>query len=214
MHLPAFLRIAVVAPFLVALAACGDSATDAPEDTVAVAQIMQPGALPEMSLGNPDAAVTVVEYASMTCPHCAAFHNEVWDDFKTTYIDSGKVHFIFREFPLDPVAAAGSALARCAPGGSEGYFAMVDVLFETQGVWAVAEDRAAALEAIGAQAGITHDQFEACLSNQATIDGIYAVHDRGIELGVNATPTFFVNGARYPGEISLERWATILNPLL
>ncbi len=203
MKLPATLRAAFVAPLLVLLAACGGSTGETPQDTVPVTELMAPQALPDNTLGDPAAPVTIIEYASMTCPHCAAFHNAIFDDFKTTYIDTGRVYFIFREFPLDPVAAAASALARCAPGGTEGYMAMVDILYETQGTWAVAPDRAAALEAIGAQAGITHDQFEACLSNQVTVDGIYAVKDRGVELGVNATPTFFVNGAQYVGEIEM-----------
>jgi protein-disulfide isomerase len=213
MQFPAFARVALVAPLLALLAACGGSG-ETPADTVPVADLMAPQALPDNALGDPAAPVTIVEYASMTCPHCAAFHNGVFDDFKAAYIDTGKVYFIFREFPLDAFAAAASALARCAPGGSEGYMAMVDILYETQDTWARSDNVAGALEAVGAQAGITHDQFEACLSNQATTDGIYAVHDRGIELGVNATPTFFVNGSQYVGEIGMDRWATIIDPLL
>lgn len=213
MQFPASLRLALVAPLLVLLAACGGS-TEPPQDTVPVADLMAPQALPDNAIGDPDAPVTIVEYASMTCPHCATFHNEVFAEFKATYIDTGQVYFVFREFPLDPVAAAAAALARCAPGGSEGYLAMVEILYQTQAAWSRSEDVAAALQAIGAQAGITPAQFEACLSNQATVDAIYAVHDRGIEFGVNATPTFFVNGARYPGVVAMDRWATILDPLL
>ncbi|MCC6735884.1 MAG: DsbA family protein [Bauldia sp.] len=213
MQLPATIRAAFVAPLLLLLAACGGS-SDAPQDTVPIADLMAPQALPDITVGDPNAPVTVIEYASMTCPHCAAFHNGVYDDFKATYIDTGKVYFIFREFPLDATAAAASQLARCVPGGNEGYMAMVDVLYETQAVWAQAADRVAALQQMGAQAGISADQFNACFANQATTDGIYAVHDRGIELGVNATPTFFVNGAQYAGEIEMDRWATIIDPLL
>ena len=87
-------------------------------------------------------------------------------------------------------------------------------VWNTPAVWAQAADRVAALQQMGAQAGISADQFNACFANQATTDGIYAVHDRGIELGVNATPTFFVNGAQYAGEIEMDRWATIIDPLL
>lgn len=214
MQLPASLRAAFVAPLLVLLAACGGSTGETPADSVPVADLMAPQALPDNTLGDPNAPVTIVEYASMTCPHCASFHNEVFEQFKAAYIDTGRVYFVFREFPLDPVAAAASALARCAPGGSEGYLAMVEILYETQPTWSRSENPAAALQQIGAQAGITPAEFEACLSNQATVDGIYAVHDRGIELGVNATPTFFVNGARYPGVVTMDRWATIIDPLL
>lgn len=214
MQLPASLRALVVAPLLVLLAACGGSTGETPADTVPVGDLMAPQALPDNTLGDPNAPVTIVEYASMTCPHCASFHNDIFADFKATYIDTGQVYFVFREFPLDAVAAAAAQLARCVPGGSEGYMAMVEVLYETQATWSRATDVAAALQGMGAQAGITPEQFVACLENQDTTNAIYAVKDAGIELGVNATPTFFVNGARYPGVIAMDRWATILDPLL
>lgn len=188
------------------LAACGDedsAGTGLPE--VPAARLMEAGPLGDQALGDPGAPVTVIEYASMTCPHCRAFHQEVFDEFVTEYVDTGRVYFIFREFPLDPVAAAAAALARCAPT-DDGYFAMVDLLFETQPTWAAADETyLASLTAVASQAGYTQESVEACLSNQVIIDGIYWNYDRGTELGVNATPTFFIDGERHAGALSLER---------
>jgi protein-disulfide isomerase len=183
-----------------------------PEGTVDMAKLLQPGTLPEMSLGKPDAKVTIVEYASMTCPHCAHFHATTLPDLKKKYIDTGKVRLVFREFPWDPRAEAGFMLARCS---GDNYFAMVDVLFKQQMQWAGVENSKDALLQISKLAGFTQEKFEACLTDQKLLDDVRAVQKRGAdEFGVNSTPTFFINGGRYPGAMSIEEFSAILDPLV
>jgi protein-disulfide isomerase len=122
-----------------------------PDGDVDMAKVMTPGALPEMALGKTDAPVKIVEYMSMTCPHCAHFHNTTFDAIKQKYVDTGKVEFVLREFPFDPRAAAAFMLARCNPqkpeelATPEQYFPMVAMLFKQQQVWAAADDGRAAL---------------------------------------------------------------------
>jgi protein-disulfide isomerase len=183
-----------------------------PEGSVDMAKLLQPGTLPEMSLGKPDAKVTIVEYASMTCPHCAHFHATTLPDLKAKYIDTGKVRLVFREFPWDPRAEAGFMLARCS---GDNYFAMVDVLFKQQMQWAGVENSKDALLQISKLAGFTQEKFEACLTDQKLLDDVRAVQKRGAdEFGVNSTPTFFINGGRYPGAMSIEEFSAILDPLV
>jgi protein-disulfide isomerase len=169
--------------------------------------------LEEQVEGAEDAPITVVEYASMTCGHCRSFHVNTWPAIKENYVDTGKVRFILREFPFDPRAAAAFMLARCAPGGK--YFPMVDVLFKQQDVWARAENARAPLENIAKLAGFTQESFEACLTNQELLDDINAVRERGAaEFGVNATPTFFINGKKYAGALTVEQMSAIFDDLL
>lgn len=177
------------------------AATPAVAQNVAIEDLAVQSPIGDLVLGAENAPVTIYEYASMTCPHCAAFHRDTYDALKAEFIDTGQVRFIMREFPLDPFAAAGFLLARCTPD-AEGYYAMVDLLFEQQAAWAGNYD---AFVALALQAGFTQASFDACLANQELIDGIYWSYDRGVEIGVNATPTFFVNGVRYVGELSIEQ---------
>ena len=180
------------------------------EGSVDVAKLMEPGALPEMAIGKPDAKVTIVEYMSMTCPHCARFHNDVFEAIKTKYVDSGKVRFILREFPLDNRAAAAIMLARCAP--KEQYFPMVSALFKSQMTWAPAEDARAALLQMSKLAGFTQESFEACLTNQKLLDDVNAVRDKASkDYGVDSTPTFFINGKRYAGEMSVAEMSALID---
>lgn len=164
--------------------------------------LMEPGPLGEMALGDPNAPNTVIEYASMTCSHCQRWHAEVYPEFKKKYIDTGKVHFIFREYPLDPLAKAAFIEARCAP--KERYFPMIDLMFDHQDEWAFVDKPVDALRNLLKQAGIGEEAFTECLKNQTILDGVNWVHDRAEkQLGVDATPTFFINGKEYPGEQSL-----------
>jgi protein-disulfide isomerase len=183
--------------------------------TVASAELLQPNPLGEMSLGADNAPVTIIEYASMTCPHCAHFSVTTWPVLKKDYIDKGKVRFIFREFPLDPLAAAGFMLARCsANDNTEKYFLMVDTLFAQQKTWVV-QQPLAPLKAIAKQAGLSEQQFTDCLTNQKLIDGLEAVRQRASEkLGVTSTPTFFVNGDKRTGDLSIEDLAKAMEPYL
>lgn len=184
-------------------------------ETVPVAELMKPDALPEMAMGNEKASVTVIEYASMTCGHCANFAEKTFPEFKKRYIDTGKVYFIIREFPLDTLAAAAFMLARCAgEKDSSKYFALVDTLFHQQRQWAV-EKPIPPLLAIAKQAGFTEKTFDACLSNQKTLDGIESIRQRATsKFKVQSTPTFFINGTSYAGALSIEELAKLIDPQL
>ncbi len=183
------------------------------EGDVDMAKVLEPGPLPEMAVGEANAPVTIVEYMSMTCPHCARFHNETFDAIKAKYVDSGKVRFIVREFPFDPRAAAAFMLARCAP--PEQYFPMVSMLFKQQEQWAAAENGREALLQMSKLAGFTQQSFEACLTNQKLLDDVNAVRERGAkEFGIAATPTFIVNGQRYSGEMSVDVMSALIDSKL
>lgn len=175
------------------------------------AKLMEPGALPDQVIGDANAPVTIVEYASMTCPHCASFHEHTFPALDDKYIKTGKVKFILREFPLDPRAEAGFMLARCSDNK---YYPMVDVLFKQQMNWAAVQDARTALLNIAKLAGFTQESFEACLTDQKLLDDVRAVRAKGAELGVTATPTFFINGKKYSGAMSIEQMSAIIDPLL
>lgn len=171
------------------------------------------GPLGDVVLGSPDAKVTVIEYASLTCSHCASFHETAYPTLKSKYIDTGKVKFILREFPLDPLATAGFMLARCA--GNDKYYAVTDLLFQQQRNWAFTDKPLDALLQLAKQAGFTQESFEACLKDQKTYDAVNWVKDNGADkLGVNATPTFFINGKVENGALSVDRLDQILKPLV
>lgn len=187
-------------------------AAPASQGTVDMAKLLEPGVLPDQVLGKADAPVTIVEYASMTCPHCATFHATTLPEIKTKYIDTGKARLILREFPFDPRAEAGFMLARCS---NEKYFAMVDVLFKQQNNWARAEDAQAALLQISKLAGFSQESFTACLTNQKLLDDIRTVRTRGAdEFKVDSTPTFFVNGDKYAGALSVGELSAIIDSKL
>lgn len=179
---------------------------------VSVMKLMEPGPLPEKSFGPADAKVTIIEYASVTCHHCMNFHTETWPKLKEKYVDTGKIRFIMREFPLDNLATAGFMLARCV--GEDRWYPMLDLLYRSQESWAHAKNPADELLNAVKQAGMTKDGFEACLSDQKLLDGINKTRTRGSELGVNSTPTFFVNGQKHMGALTVEQFDKILEPLL
>jgi protein-disulfide isomerase len=181
------------------------------------ADVAKPVSLPDMAIGPKDAAVTITEFASMTCPHCAAFNAEVFPKIKSTYIDTGKIRYIFREFPLDIKAAAGSMLARCiAKDDAAKYFAVVDVLFKQQNDWAyTAKSTTEGLGRIGKQAGLSQEQVETCLKDQALLDKIAADQKYAADiLKVNSTPTFFINGDVIKGEASFDTFDAKIKSLL
>jgi len=181
--------------------------------SVSASDLAVPGPLGDVVLGSPDAKVTIYEYASMTCSHCAAFHERTWPTLKSKYIDTGKVKFIMREFPLDPLATAGFMLARCA--GDSKYYAIVDLLFSQQKNWAFTDKPVEGLSKLVKQAGFTQESFEACLKNQQIYDGVNAVRDRGAKtFDINSTPTFFINGQMQRGALSVEELDKILAPLV
>jgi protein-disulfide isomerase len=190
-------------------------ASPALADTVPATELMKPEALPDMVMGKENAPVTIVEYASMTCPHCAHFQETTFPELKKRYIDTGKVRYIFREFPLDSLAAAAFMLARCASEKDPSrYFAMVDTLFAKQDTWAV-QHPLPPLLTIAKQAGFTEESFKACLANQKILDGIESVRQRAIDaFQVKSTPTFFINGSRHEGALSIDEMAKIIDPYL
>ncbi|HXQ09314.1 MAG TPA: DsbA family protein [Bradyrhizobium sp.] len=177
--------------------------------------VAKPVSLPDMALGPANATVTITEYASMTCPHCAAFTETVFPKIKSEFIDSGKIRFVFREFPLDIKAAAGSMLARCIAKDDSGkYFAVVDLLFKQQNDW-VTKNTTETLTRIGKQAGLSQQAVEACLKDQALLDKIAADQKFASEvLKVNSTPTFFINGEMVKGAVSFEDFDKLIKPLL
>ena len=180
--------------------------------SVDMAKLLEPGALPDIALGKADAPVTIVEYASMTCPHCAHFHETTLPELKTKYIDTGKARLILREFPFDPRAEAGFMLARCS---KDNYYAMVDVLFKQQRNWASVQNAKDALLQISRLAGFSQESFEACLTDQKLLDDVRAVQKRGAEeFKVDSTPTFFINGNTYKGALTIEEMSAIIDGML
>ena len=179
------------------------------------ADVAKPVSLPDMSLGPANATVTITEYASMTCPHCAAFNETVFPKIKSEYIDSGKVRYVFREFPLDIKAAAGSMLSRCiAKDDAPKYFAVTDMLFRQQNDWVI-KNTTETLIRIGKQAGLSQQAVEDCLKDQALLDKIAADQKFAAEvLKVNSTPTFFINGEMVKGETSFEEFDKRIKSLL
>lgn len=202
--------------FLSGLAAAAIAFTGvsmASAQTVSVDELAVPSPLGDVELGNKNAKVNIIEYASMTCSHCATFHEKTFPELKKKWIDTGKVRFTLREFPLDPLATAGFMLARCA--GGDKYYPIVDLLFSQQKNWAFSNKPVEALLSLVKQAGFSQESFEACLKNQQIYDAVNAVRDRAAQkFGVNSTPTFFINGQVYRGALSVEELDKILTPLV
>lgn len=187
-----------------------------PRPTVNVTQeeLLKPGTLPDLVLGSANAPVTIVEYASMTCPHCASFHNKVLPVLKEKYIDTGKVRLVFREFPLDERAALASMLARCA--GGDRSLPLISMLFSKQDEWATAgkDDFMPKIFKLGQQVGMTKQTFDECRKNEKLIKDIIAVRDRANQsFGVTQTPAFFVNGKKTEG-ITIEDFEKAITPLI
>ena len=176
-------------------------------------QLMAQGPLPDLVQGAIDAPVTIVEYGSTTCTHCAAFHDNVFPSLKTKYIDPGKVKFIFREFPLDPLATGSFMLARCA--GPDKRNAIIDQLFTQQKTWAFVDKPIEALLDLVKQSGMSQVDFENCLKNQELMDQVSQTRDRAAEkFNVDSTPTFFVNGRKMTGDLPIAEFDKVLEPLL
>jgi protein-disulfide isomerase len=168
-------------------------------------ELLKPGPLPELVLGSADAPITVVEYASMTCGHCAQFHNNVFPKLKEKYVDTGKVRFILREFPLDDLAAAASMLGRCAGEGKT--YPLITALFAKQEEWAFVRNPLPELLKFARQAGFTEESFYKCLRDQKLLDDITAIRARAVDpFGVSATPTFFINGRKFTAAPTLEEF--------
>jgi protein-disulfide isomerase len=163
-------------------------------------------------LGKADAPITVIEYASLTCPHCAEFNKEIMPEFKAKYVETGKAKLIYRDFPLDQWAFNASLLARCAP--ADKYFSFIDVLFQNQVTWATAKDPREALEKIGKLGGVSSEKFDACLKDKALQDLVLAQRLQGQkEFDIEGTPTIIVNGKKIDNPHTFADFDKILKPL-
>ena len=176
-------------------------------------EMLKPGPLPEMSLGKADAPITIIEYASMTCIHCAHFHETVFPYLKQKYIDTGKVRMIYREFPLDPLAAAASMLIRCSP--QDKFFELVGLFNEKRDTWISQTKPVEALANFSKQIGFTEQTFKTCITDQKLFDSLNEVRNRGSEVfKIDGTPTFFVNGRKSVGLGTKEELDKALEPFL
>jgi protein-disulfide isomerase len=167
----------------------------------------------DMILGKADAPVTIIEYASLTCSHCAHFAANTFPKVKAELIDTGKVRWVFRDFPLDRLALRGALLAHCMP--KEQYFATLEVLFASQNEWAAAADPNAALGQIGRTAGLDQPTIEKCLSDKAAIDKIVARIQEGEQrYNLKSTPTFIINGKAESGDMDYDTFFNLVKDLL
>jgi protein-disulfide isomerase len=207
---------AVLVAVGVALAACGGvgpqtGAGDPKAATVDVADdVLRPGPLGDRVMGNPNAPVTVIEYASLTCPHCANFQRNVFPRVKKEFIDTGKVRFVVREFPIGHTSGTAAIINRCAP--EDKYFALFNDFLLRQPEWVSLEIRPDAIYSVAKSSGMTRETFDKCLTNQSIIDGLTEVKQRGRQLGVKGTPTFFINGQKAQGEVTFEQIKAMIEP--
>ena len=177
-----------------------------------LAQLLEPNALPDIWQGKDDAPVTIIEYASTTCSHCAAFHNTTYKQLKEKYIDTGKVRLTVREFPFDPLSMAGFMLARCQ--GPDKRAAMIELLFAQQPQW-VNDKPLEGLTALTRQAGMSEDAFKACLDDKKLYEDIGQIRDRAQQkFSVGSTPTFFINGKMLQGSQRLDEFEKVMAPFL
>ena len=208
------------ASIMLALSLCGIGNAGAqtppaskPEAAIDMPQLLKSGTIAENVLGRADAPVTIVEYASMTCPHCATFHLKTFSGLKKDYIDTGKVRFIFRDFPFDGVGMAATMLARCADPAK--FFDITHTLFERQEKWAFGKDPESELKAIGKEYGFSPESFDACLQKQDIYEAVLDVRERAnSEFKVDSTPTLFVNGVRHVGALTPAQMEAAIRPYL
>ena len=177
------------------------------------AELANGGGLGDVWLGPQGAKVTIIEYASLTCTHCAHFHATTYPEMKKRWIDTGQARFTLREFPLDPLATAGFMLARS--DASAKYYPITDLLFETQKTWAFTDKPLDALRQVMRQAGFGQEKFDTVLRDQKLYEAVNAVKNRAADqFKVDSTPTFFVNGQRMPGAISIDELDKVIKPIL
>lgn len=164
----------------------------------------------EYTLGPADAKIVIVEYASLTCPHCAQFHTQVLPGLKKEFVETGKVRYVYRDFPLDRLALGAAMIARCA--GRENFFGFIDTFYAAQGQWAGASNPLSALGNLARLGGMSQKKFDACLKNVEVQNEILRQRlEAANEFKVQTTPTVFVDGERYGGGMSLDQVRTLLN---
>jgi len=165
-------------------------------------ELMAPGPLGERVLGKATAPITVIEYVSLTCPHCANFQKHLFPRLKKEFIDTGKIRYVVREFPIGRTAGTAAIVNRCAP--EEKYFFLLDQFLTRQPEWVSQEVRPDAIYAVAKASGMSRETFDKCLSNQPIIDGLTEVKQRGRQFGVIGTPTFFINGRKAQGAVTYD----------
>ena len=178
-----------------------------------LAEIMAPGDLPEMALGRRDAPVTIVQYASLSCPYCRKFQIETFPLLKAEYIDTGKVRYVLRaEFPIGKQSGVATIALRCA--SADKYFVLYDKFMRQQAAWVSQEVRPEAVLGVAAEVGMTRTQFDSCRENRGMIGKINAIKERGRMLGVVGTPNFFVEGTLVKSVIGIEEIRKMVDPIL
>lgn len=173
------------------------------------AKLAEPGPLGDISFGRADAPVTVIEYASLTCPYCRQFHVETYPRFKRDFIDTGKVRYVIREFPIGRTAGTAAIVTRCA---ADKYMALYDAFLTQQRLWVSQEVRPDVIYQVAAKTGLSRSTFDSCLANQGIIEALKQVKERGRELGVVGTPTFFINGKKASGALTYEQIKALIEP--
>lgn len=164
----------------------------------------------DIVLGDPDAAVTIIEYASFTCPHCATFHQNTWPRFKAEYVDTGRVKFIMREVYFDKYGLWAGMTARC--GGEKGYYPMVETFLKQQSSWVRSQDVGAEIQKIGRRAGLSNDQLSTCLADRDYAKTLLETYQKNAEAdGVRSTPTFIINGEIHTGSMTFEDFSKIVD---
>ena len=210
---PLNLRLSIVFTFLFVCTAAALPGAAMAQSAIAAA-VAKPVSLPDIAIGPENAPVTITEFSSMTCPHCAAFGQNVFPMLRSKYIDTGKVRFVFREFPLDIKAAAASILARCIGNGDpEKYLGAVEIMFKLQDrLMAQTKDT---LLYVGKQNGLSEQDVATCETDQAQFDKLTSDQQYAVqELKVTSTPTFFINGVKFQGSMPFEELEERLKPLL
>ena len=198
--------------FALTLAGALPAAAQAPAPDPAKSAVLLAVGQQDRVLGKPDAPITIVEYASMTCPHCAHFDKDVLPGLKKKWIETGKAKLVLRDYPLDEPALRAAMMARCAP--PERFYPLIDTLFETQEQWALAKDWRGALEKTARLAGIGKKDFDACLANKALEDAVAQSRlTATTQLGVDSTPTFFINGTKFQGAPTEQAFEQALSAL-
>ena len=197
-------------PAAAVLSSAAPKAVSAPSAGTSAALQIQSG---DMVVGQAEAKVTIIEYASLTCPHCAAFHANVLPGLKERYIDKGTVKLVYRDFPLDGLALRAAMLPHCS--GADRYYGLLGTLFARQQQWAAAQDPLTALGAIARQAGMSGDDFQTCLTDKTAEDKVLQSRmEADQNLGVNSTPTLFINGVKYVGALTIEQIGAVVDPLI
>lgn len=193
-----------------ALGSCGGPGGTVPEAAPLIDRLLEPGPLGEREYGNPNAPVTIIEYVSLTCPYCRAYHAKVFPRVKRTYVDTGRVRYIIREFAIGQTAGAAAIVTRCVPKSK--FLALNEAYLSRQSEWVSQEMRPDALYKIAKTSGLSRAEFDKCLSNQSIIDGLTEVKQRGRKYGVVGTPTFFINGQKLQGEVTFEQMKAEIEP--